>query len=147
MKPIKLEIDFFKELELPSPVLTGLVDLIESPKGVRKQEPSGRYSYALKDKLVQLYDGKPAIVTPGIYRVMVIFRRKGDLQWNHYLVVVEEDCFYPVAEFCECHDSLWIKGAIHIIKRYFAGEELDPISLTVYPKPRQKESRWGRVKR
>lgn len=145
----RLEIDFFKELELPeSPNFTGLVDKILSPKGIRKTTETGRKEYALNDTLIQVYDGKPVIVEEGIYRVMVIFNnpKTGALQWNHYLVIVEEDCFYAVAEFLDCHDSLWVRDAIPYLKDYFSGETLEPIEVTQYPKPVVK-TKWSSLKK
>ena len=140
----RLEIDIYKELKLPIPITCGLVNKILSPKGIRKLNDMDRYEYRLKDELIQIYDGKSAQVEPGIYWVMDIYQnRGGDLQWNHYLVVVEDDCFYPVAEFLNCHDSLWIRDAIPYIKDYFNGFELEPIELTPFRPLKQKRSAWA----
>lgn len=139
----KLEIDFYKELKLAQPITCGLVNKILSPKGIRKLNERDQYEYHLKDELIQIYEGKPALVEPGIYWVMDIFKIGNELKWNHYLVVVEEDSFYPVAEFLEITDSTWIKDALPYIKRYFAGEELDPIHITPYRAPRQSKNGWG----
>ena len=38
---IELEIDFFKELDLPKPITCGLVNRIVSPKGLRKENSRG----------------------------------------------------------------------------------------------------------
>lgn len=145
-KTERLEIDFYKELKLPQPMTCGLVNKILSPKGIRKLNERDQYEYHLKDELIQIYEDKPALVVPGIYWVMDIFKIGNQLKWNHYLVVVESDSFYPVAEFCEVVDSTWIKDAIPYIKMYFAGEELDPIHITPYRAPRQRQNGWG-VKR
>lgn len=142
-KTNRLEIDFYKELKLPQPMTCGLVNKILSPKGIRKLNEHDQYEYHLKDELIQIYEDKPALVEPGIYWVMDIFKKNGELKWNHYLVVVEEDSFYPVAEFTECHDSTWIKSAQPYIKGYFAGEELDPIRITPYRAPRQRKTGWS----
>ena len=99
--------------------------------------------YHLKDELIQIYEGKPALVVPGIYWVMDIFKIGSGLKWNHYLVVVESDSFYPVAEFCEVVDSTWIKDAIPYIKDYFAGFELEPIEITPYRAPKQRKTGWS----
>lgn len=139
----KLEIDFYKDLRLPQPMACGLVNKILSPKGIRKLNECDQYEYHLKDELIQIYEGKPALVEPGIYWVMDIFKIDNALKWNHYLVVVEEDSFYPVAEFTECHDSTWIKSALPYIKGYFAGEELDPIRITPYRAPRHRKTGWS----
>lgn len=139
----KLEIDFYKELKLPSPITCGLVNKVMSPKGVRKLNEHDRYEYRLKDELIQIYDDKPALVEPGLYWVMDIFKWNSSLQWNHYLVVVEEDSFYPVAEFLDCKDSLWIKDALPYIKDYFAGFDLEPINLTRYKRRPQSKSGWS----
>ncbi len=144
MKKIeKLEIDFYKELELAQPMICGLVNRILAPKGVRKLNEFDRYEYHLKDELIQIYEGKPAIVTPGIFWVMDIFKKGSEIKWNHYLVVLEEDSFYPVAEFLGCVDSTWIKGALPYIKQYFAGEELDPICITPFRAPKKIKNSWG----
>ena len=138
----KLEIDFYKELNLP-PALCGLVNKIISPKGLRKLNDKDRYEYRLKDELVQIYDGKPASVEPGLYWVMDIYKdRESNLIWNHYLVIVEEDCFYPVAEFLNCKDSTWIKAALPYIKGYFEKFDLEPIELTEYKAPKQRKTSW-----
>lgn len=139
----KLEIDFYKDLRLPQPMTCGLVNKILSSKGIRKLNERDEYEYHLKDELIQIYDEKPALVEPGIYWVMDIFKIGNELKWNHYLVVVEEDSFYPVAEFTECHDSTWIKSALPYIKRYFAGEELEPIRITPYRAHRQSKNGWN----
>lgn len=142
------EIDFYKELKLPTPITCGLVNRIISPKGLRKLNEHDRYEYHLKDELVQIYHDNPAEVTPGIYWVMDIYKRNGTLYWNHYLVVVEEDgCYYPVAEFRRCTDSTWIKDALPYIKRHFAGEELEPIELTPYRAPKERRTGWSSVSR
>lgn len=138
-----IEIDFFKELKLPTPMTCGLVNKIISPKGIRKLNEHDRYEYRLKDELVQVYDKKPAQVSAGLYWVMDIYKRYGTLRWNHYLVVVEEDCFYPIAEFCKCTDSTWIKDALPYIKRYFAGESMPPIDITRYRPIKESKSGWA----
>lgn len=138
----RLEIDFYKELKLPQPMTCGLVNKIVSPKGIRKLNEHDRYEYRLRDELIQIYDDKPALVEPGIYWVMDIFKIGNSLKWNHYLVVVEEDCFYPVAEFLEVTDSTWIKDAIPYIKDYFSGEELDVIDITPYRAPSKSKNGW-----
>lgn len=143
MKKEKLEIDFFKELKLPQPIVCGLVNKVISPKGIRQLDETGRYKYHLKDEIVQVYDGKPAFVNTGIFWIMDIYKKGGELKWNHYLVIVEDDCFYPVAEFLEATDSTWIKSAIPFIKRYFEGAELDVIQTTRYKAPKQSKRGWG----
>lgn len=143
-KPEKLEIDFYKELKLPQTTVCGLVNRILSPKGIRKLNKRNQYEYRFKDELIQIYDEKPAIVVPGIYWVMSIYKIGNELKWNHYLVVVEDDCFYPVAEFLEITDSTWIKDALPYVKDYFAGFELEPIDITLYRAPKEKKSGWGR---
>lgn len=138
----KLEIDFYKELELPK-TTCGLVNKILSPKGIRVLNDNNMYEYRLKDELVQIYDNKPVIVDEGIYWVMDIYKNSnGVIKWNHYLVIVEKDCFYPIAEFLDCKDSTWIKHAIHFIKSYFNGEIQDPIELTRYVIAPKKKTRW-----
>lgn len=139
MSTEKLEIDFYKELKLPKPVKCGLVNKIISPKGVRRLNQYNQYEYRLKDELIQIYDGEPAQLDPGLYWAMDIYDRDG-LRWNHYLIIVEEDCFYPIAEFLNARDTAWIKQALPYIKAFFAGEEIDPIEITQY---RTKKSKNG----
>lgn len=146
MKNVKLEIDFYSELRLPRPMTCGLVHKVTSPKGERRLNDNDQYEYRLKNDLIQIYDGKPAIVTPGIYWVMDIYKIGDCLKWNHYLVIVEEDCFYPVAEFLECTDSSWIKDALPYIKDYYAGFDLEPIEITVYREPKQRKNRWASIR-
>ena len=142
----KLEIDFYKELKMPTPMLCGLVNKIKSPKGVRKLNEHDRYEYSFKDELVQLYKGEPALVDEGIYWVMDIYKRGNETKWNHYLVIVEEDCFYPIAEFLDCHDSTWIKGAMPYVKEYFEGFEQEPVEITPYNPPKQRKNGWSTKK-
>ena len=143
MKRTELEIDFYKELELPKKIICGLVEKILSPKGVRKLNEYDRYEYSLKSELVQVYDEKPVTVTPGIYWVMDIYKPSlSEQHWNHYLIVVEDDCFYPVAEFIDCRDSTWVKDAIPYIKDYFEGFELEPIELTKQKREKPKKPSW-----
>lgn len=142
-KTERLEIDFYKELKLPQPMTCGLVNKILSSKGIRKLNERNQYEYRLKDELIQIYEDKPALVEPGIYWVMDIFKIGNELKWNHYLIVVESDCFYPVAEFREVVDSTWIKDAIPYIKDYFAGIELEPIEITLYRAPKQRKTGWS----
>lgn len=142
----RLEIDFYEELEMPKPIVCGLVNKILSPKGIRKLNKNDLYEYHLKSELTQVYDGKAANVDKGIYWVMDIYRRVNELKWNHYLVIVEDDCFYPIAEFLDCHDSTWIKDAIPYIKAYFAGDEQDPIDITPYKPPKQRKTGWSTKK-
>lgn len=139
----KLEIDFYKELKLPSPITCGLVNRIIEPKGIRKLNEHDRYEYRLKDELVQIYDNKPAEVDAGIYWIMDIYKDKeSNLKWNHYLIIVEDEVYYPVAEFLDCKDSTWIKDAMPYIKDYFAGFDLEPINLTRYKRKPQSKSGW-----
>lgn len=127
----KVEIDFYKEMKLPNPTC-GLVNKVLSSKGIRKLNEQDRYEYGLKDELIQVYDGEPASVESGIYWVMDIYKTLMGLKWNHYLFVidVDNDEFYPVAEFLDCNDSTWIKKAIPYLKKYFSGGDMEPIRLT-----------------
>lgn len=135
-------IDFYKGMKLAPPVC-GLVHKIISPKGIRKLNEHGRYEYRLKEDLVQIYDNNPAEVGKGIYWVMNICKdREGSLKWDHYLVVVDMDGYYPVAEFLNCKDSTWIKGAIPYIKEYFSGFEMEPIEVTEYKPLKQQKTGW-----
>lgn len=136
------EIDFYKELKLAPPIC-GLVHKVISPKGIRKLNKQDRYEYHLKEELIQIYDNKPAEVDTGIYWIMDICKdRDGSLKWNHYLVVVEDDGYYPVAEFLNCQDSTWIKDALPYIKDYFNGFEIDPIEVEEYRSLEQNKTGW-----
>lgn len=142
----RYEIDFYKELKLPQTVC-GLVNKVLSPKGKRRINERGEYEYHLNDELIQVYQGEGAAeVTEGLYWVMDVFKNnEGKLQWNHYLVVVDEESFYPIYEYTGAVDTTWIPDALPYIKRYFAKEELEPIVLTKYKIPKPK-TKWSRIK-
>lgn len=142
----RYEIDFYKELKLPR-TTCGLVNKILSPKGKRRLNERNEYEYHLNDELIQVYQGEGATeVTEGLYWVMDVFKNsEGQLQWNHYLVVVDEEGFYPIYEYLDAHDTTWILDAMPYIKGYFAGEEFDPIALTKYRMPKPK-TRWSKIK-
>lgn len=124
----KLSIDFYKALKLPKPIICGLVNKITSPRGKRKLNDYDLYEYHLTDtELIQIYDGKPATVDPGLYWIMDIYRSDDGLKWNHYLVVVEEDCFHLIKRFSKAVDSTWLRKAMPYIKSYFEEAELEPI--------------------
>lgn len=136
-------IDFYNTLKLPKPVLCGLVHKITSPKGMKKfDETIHKEVYHLHNDLVQIWPNKPnSAIEPGLYWVMDLFRNINKIdsevisfmQWNHYIVVLNKDLsMYVVAEFLDCHDSEWIKSAIPVIKKYFKGEKLKPMSITTY---------------
>ena len=138
-------IDLFKEFKLETPV-TGLVERITKPKGIRKHEDYGvSYTLYTDDSCATVYNGKEFDLVPGIYWVLNIFKhpKRGTLQWNHYLFVVEEDgAVYPVAEYCNQHDSSWIKDALPVIKQFFAGEPIKPTEITYYLHRSDKRTRW-----
>ena len=131
-KPERYEIDFYKEFALPRPVQCGLVHKITSPKGIRlKDDKTGLYHYRLHNDLVQIYEGKPALVEKGLYWVMDVYKLQGTMTWNHYLFVVEPDgTVYPISEFLYYQDSTWIKESINIIKDWYKGDLYDPIKIT-----------------
>lgn len=136
------EIDFYKELKMAPPVC-GLVHKITSPKGIRRLNKQDRYEYHLKEDLIQIYDNKPAEVDAGIYWIMNIYKDiESNLKWNHYLIIVDDEAYYPIAEFLDCKDSTWIKSALPYIKDYFNGFDLEPINITRYRPPKQNKTGW-----
>lgn len=138
-------IDIFKEFELEKPV-AGLVERISKPKGIIKHGEYGdSYSLYTDDSRTTVYDGKEFDLIPGIYWVMDIFKhpKHDTCQWNHYLFIVENDgSVFPIAEYCDQHDSTWVKQAIPVIKRFFAGETFKPIEITYYLHRSDKRTRW-----
>ena len=128
----KFEFDFYKELELPTPVLCGLVQKVTAPKGKRTMNESiHQYSYELHTDLVNIYDFEETPYEPGLYWVMDVYKHKSVLRWNHYLIIIEDDgTVYAVGEYLNCHDTTWIKKAVKVVNAYFEGEELDPIGIT-----------------
>lgn len=142
----RCEIDFYKELGLP-PTKCGLVNKILNPKGKRRKNYLDEYEYHLNDELVQVYQGEePAVVDEGLYWVMDIFTNpESRLQWNHYLVVVDEEGFYPIYEYLDAHNTTWILDAMPYIKGYFAGEEFESIELTKYKMPKPK-TKWSKIR-
>lgn len=141
----RYEIDLYKELKLPE-TTCGLVNKIISPKGKRRLNERDEYEYHLNDELVQIYQGNSAVLEEGLYWAMDVFKNaKGQLQWNHYLIIIDDEGFYPVYEFLDAHDTTWIVDAMPYIKRYFAGQELEPIAITKYKNPKPK-TKWSKVK-
>lgn len=128
----KFDIDFYQKFSLPYPVECGLVSKVISPKGKRQfREETQQYHYSLNEDLIQIYEGKPCQVTAGLYHVMDIYKRHGQMTWNHYLFIVGDDGkAYPIAEYIKQTDSSWIKVAIKTVKQYFDGDELERVILT-----------------
>lgn len=140
----EFEVDFYKEFKLKPPI-AGLVNKVTSPKGTRRLEETGRYTYHIKEELVQVYDEKPCTVTPGLYWVMLITKDittlYGGPKWYHYLFIVDLDGdVYPIFEYLEAKDTSWVKEALPYIKKYFSEEHLDRIRLTPYKKPAKTKS-------
>lgn len=143
----KYSIDFYKTYNLVPPTC-GLVNKVTSPKGLRKFEAEGYTSYQLYSDLSDIYKGEPASLEPGIYWVLDICKVKEVLHWNHYLFVVDTDGFnYPVAEYLNQRDSAWVKEAIKLVKRYFAGEELDSTGITKIDYQIIRKSKWTKTKK
>lgn len=138
-------LDFYKKFRLPQPVC-GLVNKVTSPKGIRKQEEGGFYSYHLHTDLVCIYKGEATRLDPGIYWVLDVCKPDDCMEWYQYLFVVEDDdAVYPVAEYLRQTGSEWILDAQPIIKKYFKGEQLTPIQLTRIRQVIPKKTRWDQV--
>ena len=138
-------IDIFKEFKLETP-MAGLVLKVIKPKGVIRHEKFGEsYSLYTDDSQLTVYNGEEFDLIPGIYWVLDIFKhpKYQITQWNHYLFVVEDGgAVYPIAEYCNQHDSSWVKQALPVIKRFFAGESFNPIELTYYLHRSEKRTSW-----
>ena len=140
----RYKVDFYKDLPTP---LAGLVRKVISPKGVRTII-GDKYVYSLKSNKCCQYQGKAFRVTPGLYHVSCICKPEGEVIWNHYLFVVDDDGNgYPVAQYLECVDSLWVKDAIHIVKEYFSETPVKPIKVKRYDKKRDKGTSWKLLKK
>lgn len=133
----QIEVDFYEDFYLPTPI-SGLVHKITSPKGIRK-EVQGGYEYHLKHDLIQIYEKDSIIVGEGLYWVLDIHIHHGNVVWNHYLFVVDNDDAHLVAEFMNITDSTWIKDAMPVIKKYFEGKPLKDIEATQYIEDEEDE--------
>lgn len=143
---MKVTVDIYKKFRLPIPTC-GLINKITSPKGIRVRESETYTSYRLHTDLVCIYDDRATQLDEGIYWVMNVCKVEGTMQWDHYLFVVEEDRVYPVAEFLYLTNTEWIPEALPYIKKYFAGEHLDPIKLTYIRQETSNKTRWSQVSR
>jgi len=73
---------------------------------------------------------------------------KGELKWNQYLFILEDDGdVYPIAEYLDQRDSSWVKSAIKLVKSYFEGNELDPIELTMIDYKIHRKTKWSKTKK
>ena len=141
----RVKIDFEQALGLDHKI-GGYVARITSPKGMKKEE-DGIISYRLHTESVGIPDSDGLLsVIPGLYEIIDIckWNRTQKLQWNIYLLVVEEDGnTYPVAEYLDSPHTLWVKKAVKVCRIFFSGENLPRVTLTPQPKkePRKKESR------
>lgn len=139
-----MNVDFKKVLGLNHKI-GGFISYIASPKATRTfHKDTGHYSYSLhhEDVLLENEEGY-TVNKKGLYQIVDICHWGGesDLTWNIYLVVVSDEGVYPVAEYLDSPETLWVKEARHIVKAYFDGEELDTIELT--PEPEAKKLRKG----
>ena len=140
-------IDFYKAFKLVPP-MCGLVNRVTSPKGIRRIEPDGYTSYQLQSDLSCIYHGEASLFKPGLYWVLDIGLVKGELKWNQYLFILEDDGdVYPIAEYLDQRDSSWVKSAIKIVKSYFEGTELDPIELTMIDYKIHRKTKWSKTKK
>lgn len=124
----------------------GFVARITEPKGLKITE-NGRVRYELKTDISRPRDEHGYVeVIPGIYEVCDVCKWSSqDLQWNFYLVVVSSDGkASPVAEYLDSPNTMWVKGAIKIVKAYFNGEELEKIEPTPQPKPKKVENKFAK---
>ena len=139
-----MNINFSKELNLDH-AIGGFVARITSPKAIREQDKeTGRYTYSFHtDGLLTNEDGSHQVNKDGIYQVLDICKwgNDCDLQWNIYIVIISDGEVYPVAEYLDNPNTMWVKEARHIVKSYFNGEELDTVELT--PKPKVESKKRG----
>ena len=142
-----ITLDFYKEFRLPKPVC-GLVSKFISPEVVKRQETESYYSYHLHTDLKCVYSGKATALEPGLYWVLNVCKPLDVLEWYQYLFVITEDgSFYPVAEYLCQADSTWILKASPIIKKYFDGDPLEPIEITLINPHKPRKTRWDQVSR
>lgn len=132
------EINMTKLIGAKHDLTRACVFRITSPKAKRKLEGNGNYYYSLyTDYAFQDDEDKNVFLCkPGIYQVIDIcyWKYHSKLQWNIYIVVVEEDgTAYPVEEYIDNPNTLWVKDVRPILKRYFNNEKLEPIELTKQP--------------
>ena len=138
-----IRINFEEVLSLKHNV-GGFVARITEPKGI-KTEVNGTIHYEFKTDISGVKEEDGSInVAPGIYEVCDVCKWNHEtLQWNFYLVVVDSDGqAYPVAEYLDSPNTLWVKKAIKIVKAYFNGEELEEIELTPQPKLKKVENKF-----
>lgn len=136
-------IDFEKELGLGHKV-GGFIARITSPKAIRKEEKGGRYSYRFHTDSIYRHPDGTYQSKDGIYQVIDIckWNNTSELQWNIYIVIVEDGEVYPVGEYLDSPVTLWVKDAKKLVKAYFEGEQLDVIELTPQPKPSKTKPSW-----
>lgn len=137
----------FKEVLNLDHNIGGFVAKITSPKAIRHKEDNAKYyTYSFHtDGVLTNDEGVEQINSDGIYQVIDIckWRNDSELQWNIYLVVVDGEDAYPVAEYLNSPCTQWVKEARHIVKAYYEGEELDVIDITPKPK-RPKHHKYNR---
>lgn len=143
------QIDLFQKFELEEPI-SGLIFRITDKKGIRipiKDSDEG-FSYSLRTELTQIYNGEACELIPGIYTVLDICKPDGYPIWNHYLFIVEEDgTVYPVGEYLDRTDSVWVKEALQVVKKFFNGEDVKKLRLTRYEKDKKDSSGWSKVRK
>lgn len=141
-------VNFKKELGFDH-TMGGFIARIESPKAKRieREDRDGldaQYHYEFKtDPSQVILPEKESSITEGLYEVVDICKwNYNRLQWNVYIVVVDSDSVYPVAEYLDSPHTQWVKDARKIVQAYFNNEELDIIELTQRPKPKVNK-KWG----
>lgn len=137
-----IRIDFRKLLELDHKI-SGFIARILSPKGrITKKGDHKSYSFH-RDSVLEETARKDG-VEEGLYMVIDIHNYSGFLQWNIYLVTVVEGNSRLVAEYLDSPDTLWVKEAQPLVKRYFGGEYLEEVELTkIKKKSTRTQSRWS----
>lgn len=139
-----LDIDFFRDFKLETPI-SGMVCKITSPKGIRSNENTG-FVYRFHSELIYMYNGKATSLDAGLYHVTLTCKPEDRLIWNHYIFRVDSDGkAYPIAEYLDQYNSEWVRDALPIVKKAFAGEATDPIKLTRYEHKAPKTSGWGKL--
>lgn len=140
MRKERYEVDFFTMFKLPQPTC-GMICKIISDRGIRKVESDNIYSYFFKDES-ELYHNKSSKLEPGIYHIMDICKLQEEMQWCHYLFIIDQDgSVYPVAEYLKQPDTRWVKKALPVVKDYFRGKNIDPIEITDL-RPKKRKSSW-----
>lgn len=124
----------------------GFVARITEPKGIKITE-NNRVSYELKTDMSRPRDEHGYVeVIPGIYEVCDVCKwNHQDLQWNFYLVIVSSDGkAFPVAEYLDSPNTMWVKKAIKVVKAYFNNDYLEEIDITPQPKLKKASNKFSK---